>query len=31
MHSQMYSGLSLIFAILWNFSVAGTDEAISAR
>ena len=27
MHSQIYSGLSLIFAILRNFRVAGARES----
>ena len=31
MHSQIYSGLSLIFAILRNFRVAGANGFISAR
>ena len=31
MHSQIYSGLSLIFAILRNFRVAGENESIRAR
>ena len=31
MHSQIYSGLSLIFAILRNFRLAGENESIRAR
>ena len=31
MHSQIYSRLSLIFAILRNFRVAGKKESIRAR
>ena len=31
MHSQIYSGLSLIFVILRNFRVAGANEFICAR
>ena len=31
MHSQIYSGLSWIFAILLNFRVAGANGFISAR
>ena len=31
MHSQIYSGLSLIFAILRNFRVAGAQESLCAR
>ena len=31
MHSQIYSGLSWIFAILRNFRVAGANESIRAR
>ena len=31
MHSQIYSGLSLIFAILRNFSVAGAQGSLCTR
>ena len=31
MHSQIYNGLSLIFAILRNVRVAGANGFISAR
>ena len=31
MHSQIYSGLSLIFATLWNFRVAGANEFIKSK
>ena len=31
MHSQNYSGLSLIFAILRNFRVAGAQGSMGAR
>ena len=31
MHSQIYSGLSLIFAILRNFRIADANESTSAR
>ena len=31
MHSQIYSGLSLIFAILRNFRVAGAKGSFCAR
>ena len=31
MHSQIYSGLSLIFAILRNFRVAGAQVSLCAR
>ena len=31
MHLQIYSELSLIFAILWNFRVAGKNGSIRTR